>query len=72
MDYYKLSFDDSTIAPAQQLLADGEQSVAEAYETEHGLVHRPFFNWTPPETLPPVAPGKRLVVPVSCHGKVNW
>lgn len=71
IDFYKLSFEDSTIAPAQQLLAEGELSVADAYETEHDLVHRPFFRWNVPDPLPPIPPGKRLVVPVQCHGKVG-
>ncbi|KAF8312015.1 hypothetical protein DL93DRAFT_2115414, partial [Clavulina sp. PMI_390] len=71
VDFYKLTFDDSTIAPAQQLLSEGELSIAEAYETEYGLVHRPFFTWNAPNPLPPIAPGKRAVVPIRCHGKTG-
>lgn len=72
VDFYKLSFDDSTILPAQQSLAEGELSVADAYEAEYGLVHRPFFQWKMPDPLPPIGPGKRVVIPVRCHGKVGW
>ena len=72
VDFYKLSFDDSTTGPAQQLLADGELSVAEAYETEYDLLYRPFFTWTAPKPLPAIASRKRIVVPVKCYGKVGW
>lgn len=59
------------MGPAQQALADGDLSVAEAYETEYGLVHRPFFRWNPAQmTL--INPSQKSVVTVSCQGKIGW
>jgi hypothetical protein len=34
VDFARLSFDDNTMAPAQQALADGELSVFDTYDTE--------------------------------------
>ncbi|KDQ07911.1 hypothetical protein BOTBODRAFT_139417 [Botryobasidium botryosum FD-172 SS1] len=70
VDFVKFTFDDSTILPAQTALAEGELSVAEAYETEYDLVHRPVFSRVPPvsEQLD-IGPGKQVIVDVSCLGK---
>jgi hypothetical protein len=74
VDYYNLSFDDSTISPAQQALVDGtnDLSVAEVFETEFDLLHRPVFRWLAPTPLPRIPPAGRMVVNVACHGKVGW
>ena len=53
-------------------MADGVLSVAEAYEVEYELLYRPFFTWAVPDPLPAIAPGKRIVLPVKCYGKVAW
>jgi trafficking protein particle complex subunit 9 len=71
IDYVRLTFDDSTIGPAQQALADGELSVFDTYETEYELIHRPVFSWSAKEDKE-IAPGARTVLTVACYGKVNW
>ena len=72
IDLIRLTFDDSTIAPAQQALAEGEMSVFETYETEYDLVHRPVFTWDSEREPKAVAPGHKRVFTVSCFGKVGW
>ena len=71
IDFLRLSFDDSTIAPAQQALADGELSVFDTYETEYNLIHRPTFSWQSQE-FQEVTPGQKVVLSVTCFGKVGW
>ncbi|KAI9466349.1 TRAPP II complex [Lactarius psammicola] len=45
VDFLRLSFDDSTIGPAQAALAEGDLSIYDAYETEYQLINRPVFSW---------------------------
>lgn len=71
IDFIRLTFDDSTIAPAQQALADGELSVFETYETEYDLIHRPAFVWDGGYPAR-VDPGEKTTVAVKCFGKVGW
>ncbi|OBZ75570.1 hypothetical protein A0H81_04217 [Grifola frondosa] len=71
IDLMRLSFDDSTIAPAQQALADGELSVFETYETEYDLIHRPVFTWDSSHETQEVGPGEKAIVTVNCFGKVG-
>ena len=72
MDFIKLTFDDSTIAPAQQALTEGDLPIAEAYETEYALLKRPVFSWKSRDGPKEVKPGKKAVLTVSCLGKVGW
>ncbi|KAF9464726.1 TRAPP II complex [Collybia nuda] len=70
IDFLRLAFDDSTIAPAQQALAEGDLSVFDTYETEHGLIHRPVFSWNKDEARQ-ILPGQKLTLSVTCVGKVG-
>lgn len=71
IDFLRVVFDDSTIAPAQQALAEGDLSVFDTYETEHGLIHRPVFSWNKDEEKE-IPPGQKLTLSVKCIGKVGW
>lgn len=71
IDFLRLAFDDSTIAPAQQVLAEGELSVFETYETEYSLIHTPMFSWNK-EEVTEIPPGQKLSLTVHCFGKVGW
>jgi trafficking protein particle complex subunit 9 len=71
IDFLHLSFDDSTITPAQQALADGVLSVFDTYETEYDLIHRPTFSWNKDDARD-IAPGQKLTLTVICTGKVGW
>ncbi|KAJ7285808.1 TRAPP II complex [Mycena rebaudengoi] len=70
IDFLRLVFDDSTIAPAQQALANGGLSVFDTYETEYDLLHRPVFSWNKDDTKD-IPPGHKLTVNVNCYGKVG-
>ncbi|KAJ7452373.1 TRAPP II complex [Mycena galericulata] len=70
IDFLRLVFDDSTIAPAQQALANGDLSVFDTYETEYDLLHRPVFSWNKEDTKD-IPPGHKLTVNVNCYGKVG-
>lgn len=72
VDFIKLTFDDSTIAPAQQALTEGDLPIAEAYETEYALLKRPVFSWKSRDEPKEVKPGKKAVLSVSCLGKIGW
>ncbi|KAH9856984.1 TRAPP II complex [Lenzites betulinus] len=71
VDLLRLTFDDSTIAPAQQALADGDLSVFDTYETEYDLVHRPVFTWDSEREPHKIEPGHKRVITVNCFGKVG-
>ncbi|KAI0362223.1 hypothetical protein OH77DRAFT_1416447 [Trametes cingulata] len=71
VDLIRLTFDDSTIAPAQQALAEGDLSVFDTYETEYDLVHRPVFTWDSEHEPHSIAPGHKRVITVNCFGKVG-
>lgn len=66
-----LAFDDSTIEPAQQALAEGDLSNSDAYETEHSLINQPVFAWNKDEAKP-ILPGQTLNFNISCLGKSGW
>ncbi|KAF7294900.1 hypothetical protein MIND_01027900 [Mycena indigotica] len=70
IDFLRLVFDDSTIAPGQQALASGELSVFDTYETEYDLLHRPVFSWNTDDTKE-IPPGHKLTINVNCYGKVG-
>ncbi|GLB34932.1 putative transport protein Trs120 or TRAPPC9, TRAPP II complex subunit [Lyophyllum shimeji] len=70
VDFLRLIFDDSTIAPAQQALAEGELSVFDTYETEYSLIQRPVFSWNKDE-VKLIQPGQKLSLTVTCIGKVG-
>ncbi|KAG8836757.1 hypothetical protein FRC18_010798 [Serendipita sp. 400] len=71
IDFLKLTFDDSTIAPMQRLLNEGEMSVAETYETEYDLRRRPVFQWKSRDEPKGVKPGQKAVLTISCLGKIG-
>ncbi|CAK5277407.1 unnamed protein product [Mycena citricolor] len=72
IDFLRLVFDDSTIAPAQQDLANGDLSVFDTYETEFDLLHRPVFAWNKEEGKDiNVLPGSKVTVNINCFGKVG-
>ena len=67
-----LTFEDSTIVPAQQALAEGDLSVFDTYETEFDLIHRPVFTWDSRRNSYDIRPGEKAVIIVDCYGKVGW
>lgn len=71
VDFIKVTFDDSTIGPAQIALAEGELSVFDTYETEYELIHQPVFTWAAPESQKSVGASNRLVLTVDCFGKIG-
>jgi hypothetical protein len=71
VDFVKVTFDDNTIGPAQQALADGELSVFDTYETEYDLIHRPAFSWDARESVS-IKPGEKSTITVNCQGRVGW
>lgn len=70
VDFLRLAFEDSTMASAQQALAEGGLSVFDAYETEYDLIHKPVFSWSEDEESD-ILPGQTLTVSVTCAGKVG-
>lgn len=72
IDFLRLTFDDSTIAPAQQALAEGELPVFDTYETEYSLIHNPVFTWDSKRNPQEIQPGEKIVVTIDCFGKVGW
>ena len=72
IDFVRLTFEDSTIGPAQQALAEGELSVFDTYESEYDLIHRPVFTWDHAPGTQSIRPGEKTVVTVNCFGKVGW
>lgn len=72
IDFLKFTFDDSTIAPAEQALADGDLSIFDTYETEHNLIHRPVFSWDVNNEFKEMLPGKESAVTITCLGKAGW
>ena len=72
VDFVRLTFEDSTIAPAQQALSEGNLSVYDTYETEYDLIQRPVFTWDSSAGGHSAGPGEKLIVTVNCFGKVNW
>ncbi|TFK54866.1 hypothetical protein OE88DRAFT_1653405 [Heliocybe sulcata] len=71
VDFVRLTFEDSTMAPAQQALSEGGLSVFDVYETEYDLLHRPVFSWSDQKQVKEIAPGAKAVLIVSCFGKVG-
>ncbi|KAG6814362.1 hypothetical protein H0H92_010948 [Tricholoma furcatifolium] len=72
IDFLRLAFDDSTIAPAQQALSEGELSVFDTYETEFSLIQRPVFSWNKEEIKDlQIRPGQKLTLTITCIGKVG-
>ena len=72
IDFLRLSFDDSTMAPAQHALAEGELSVFDTYETEYDLIHKPAFTWQNQKESKSLGAGQKVILTVSCFGKVGW
>jgi len=71
IDFLKLSFGDSTIAPAQEALAEGELTVFETYETEYQLINRQAFSCSEDSMTQGIRPGEKATVPITCLGKVG-
>ncbi|KAF8590613.1 hypothetical protein K439DRAFT_1382134 [Ramaria rubella] len=71
IEFIKVTCVDSTMAPAQQALAEGEMSVFKTYETEYDLLRRPVFRWDPDPEFKVVGPGKKAVLTIICSGKVG-
>ena len=72
IDFLRLSFDDSTIGPAQAALAEGDLSIYDAYETEYQLINRSVFSWDWEREDTVIPPEKKVTVAVKCTGKVGW
>ncbi|KLO10669.1 Trs120-domain-containing protein [Schizopora paradoxa] len=71
VDFFDLSFDDTTKAMEEMALADGQLNVFDAYETEHSLVERPVLSWDRQAHRQKVLPGKEMTVEVKCFGKAG-
>ncbi|QRW27635.1 transport protein particle subunit [Rhizoctonia solani] len=75
IDFLRMSFEDSTLPALQQALAEGELTIAEAYETEYELVNRPVLRWdldgTDASTIT-LAPRQKMPIWVTCFGKEGW
>ncbi|KAI9507373.1 transport protein Trs120 or TRAPPC9 TRAPP II complex subunit-domain-containing protein [Russula earlei] len=71
IDLLRLTFDDSTIAPAQVALAEGDLSIFDTYETEYQLINRPAFSWDREQEDTEILPQRKVTIPVACNGKVG-
>lgn len=71
IDFLRLSFEDSTIGPAQEALSEGELSVFETYETEYDLLHRKAFSWRNDKEITNILPKQKVILSVTCVGKVG-
>ncbi|KAH9996824.1 transport protein Trs120 or TRAPPC9 TRAPP II complex subunit-domain-containing protein [Russula vinacea] len=71
VDFLRLSFDDSTMAPARAALTEGDLSVYEVYETEHQLINRPVFSWDREREDTEIPPGRKVTIDITCTGKVG-
>lgn len=71
VDFLHCAFEDSTIAPAQKALAEGNLSVFETYETENSLINNPVFSWDQDE-VKVIARNQNLTLTLGCFGKVGW
>ncbi|KAG2144925.1 TRAPP II complex [Suillus cothurnatus] len=71
IDFLRLSFEDSTIGPAQEALSEGELSVFETYETEYDILHRKAFSWRNEKDITNILPNQKVVLSVTCVGKVG-
>ncbi|CAE6440674.1 unnamed protein product [Rhizoctonia solani] len=72
IDFLRMSFEDSTLPALQQALAEGELTVAEAYETEYELVNRPVLKWDldgVDASNMTLAPRQKMPIWVTCFGK---
>ncbi|KZO95888.1 hypothetical protein CALVIDRAFT_537860 [Calocera viscosa TUFC12733] len=69
VNFLRVTFEDSTMAPAQAALAEGELSTAAQYETEYDLVRRPVFKWEQSASPLHIASGKTSTISVTCLGK---
>ncbi|KAH9005302.1 TRAPP II complex [Lactarius hatsudake] len=71
VDFLRLSFDDSTIGPAQAALAEGDLSIYDAYETEYQLINRPVFSWDREQEDTEIPAGRKVTIVLTCSGKVG-
>ncbi|KAH9009241.1 transport protein Trs120 or TRAPPC9 TRAPP II complex subunit-domain-containing protein [Lactarius pseudohatsudake] len=71
VDFLRLSFDDSTIGPAQAALAEGDLSIYDAYETEYQLINRPVFSWDREQEDTEIPAGRKVAIVLTCSGKVG-
>ncbi|KAG7092479.1 hypothetical protein E1B28_008831 [Marasmius oreades] len=70
IDFIRLVCSDSTIAPAQQALAEGNLSVFDTYETEYALINQPVFSWNKKDDMT-IPPHRKTSLTISCFGKVG-
>ena len=72
VDFLRLSFDDSTIGPAQAALAEGDLSIYDAYETEYQLEARIEELHAELEGTTPVTSERRFleVIPAAARGQI--
>ncbi|EJU05644.1 hypothetical protein DACRYDRAFT_113706 [Dacryopinax primogenitus] len=68
VNFIRVTFEDSTMAPAQAALAEGELSTAAQYETEFDLVRRPVFKWERAGDID-IPGGKTSTISLTCLGK---
>jgi len=66
-----LAFEDSTVEPAQRMLAESDLSVFDTYETEYSLINEPVFSWSK-DTAQTIKSGRTLGLTISCLGKAGW
>jgi len=71
IDFVHLAFEDSTVEPAQRMLAESELSVFDTYETEYSLINEPVFSWSKDE-VQKIESGQILGLSISCLGKAGW
>lgn len=71
IDFFKLSFEDSTISSAKEALSEGELDIFETHEIEYDLVHRKAFSWQHDNDIKLINPGGRFALSVTCLGKVG-
>ncbi|KAG9318507.1 TRAPP II complex [Chiua virens] len=71
VDFLTLSFEDSTLASAQEALAEGQLDVLELYETEYDLIHHQAFSQSRDKEVKVISPGQKIVVSVACFGKAK-
>jgi hypothetical protein len=72
IDFLRLSFDDSTMAPARAALTEGDLSVYDVYETEYQLINQPVFSWDREREDTEIPRGRKVTITVTCTGKVGW
>lgn len=71
VDYIKLSFQDSTILPTQEALANPDIMPEEQYELELFLHKSHVFNWEARDATVSIAPDEEFELQLKCFGKMG-